>query len=249
MLVICYGIAKSGSTLAFELVRGALTEAGHSQKKVRSEAIKPHARGNHIASLDRDALQDTMAAIGEDRIVAAKTHKAMPEALFPWLEEMQAARKLQVFASYRDPRDICLSLVDHGVKSRDAGRPGFARIHALDDAADVVERAISKFRTWAALKGTQRLYFDTVAFAPDEAIAAIEHVLGVAADHEAVKRHAFEDAFTQKNKAARHRYEDELGEADRAALDRRFAEFIDVCRSDDQTWFDARRAEILSAAR
>jgi hypothetical protein len=249
MLVICYGIAKSGSTLAYELVKGVLADAGHSQKKVRSLAIKPKARGNHLAELSRDALLDTMAAIGDERIVAAKTHMAMPGSMFPWLEEMQQARKLQVFASYRDPRDICLSLVDHGVKSRDAGRPGFSRIHALDDAADVVERAIAKFRQWAALKGSARLSFDTVAFAPDDAIAAIEARLGVKADREAVKRHAFEDAFTQKNKARRHRYEDELDAADRARLSQRFAEFIErVCVGDDQAWFDACRAEILSDA-
>ena len=235
MLVICYGIAKSGSTLTFELVKGVLAGAGHSQEKVRCNGLKPRARGNYILSVTRETVADIVDSIGPDRIVAAKTHARFPDDMFGWLEELQSQRKIQVITSYRDPRDICLSLVDHGAKAREKDRRGFAKIHGLDEAADLVERAIPKFRKWSALQGAVRLYFDTVAFSPDEAIKAIENVLGVSCDHEAAKQYAFEDAFTQRNKARKNRYEDEMDEGDRQEMTTRFGEFIErVCLRNDE---------------
>jgi len=247
MLVICYGMAKSGSTLTFELVKGVLTGAGHSQEKVRSSGLKPRARGNYILSVTRETVTDIIDSIGPDRIVAAKTHGKFSDDMFGWLEDLQRQRKLQVITSYRDPRDICLSLVDHGDKARNNGRRGFAAIHDLGDAANLVERAVVKFRKWSALRGAVRLYFDTVAFSPDEAIATIENVLGVSCDREAAKKYAFEDAFTQRNKARRNRFEDEMDEEDRTEITARFQEFIEeACVRNDQMWFSRCRERILA---
>lgn len=248
MLVICYGMAKSGSTLAFELVRGVLESAGHGQGKVRTAAFRRRAGGNYVAELSRESLEDAFEQIGPNRIVAAKTHKPLPDEMFRWAEEMQAARKLQVVTSYRDPRDICLSLVDHGKRSRDGGRYAFAHVDDLERAQRVVTKAIGKFRQWSALEGTLRLFYETVAFSPDEAIDAIERAFGVVADHEQAKHHAFEDAFTQRNKAQnRNRYIDELNDAQKAEMLRNFGPFIaDVCGRNDQAWFDTHRAEVLA---
>jgi len=248
MLVISYGMAKSGSTLAYELVKGVLESAGYSQKKLKgAPGLKPGSRANHLASVDRRDLAALIDEIGPDRIIAAKTHKVFDDSAFSWLEEQQRLRRLQVVASYRDPRDICLSLVDHGVKSRDAGRRGFARVHALDDAAQMVQRAISKFTKWGALEGTLRLYFETVAFEPDEAVALIERTLGVKGDAEEAKRHAFEDAFTQRNKAKRSRYPDEMDQDQQARMLEMFAPFIErVCTAKDEEWYRAFRGKLLA---
>ena len=247
MLVICCGMAKSGSTLSFELVKGVLIDAGYSQAKVKSTGIKPKGHGNHIADLSREAILDMIEQIGPGKIVAAKTHKCFSEDMFGWMEELQAERKIQIVVSYRDPRDVCLSLVDHGAKAREGGRPGFSKIHDLARAADVFERAILKFRKWSSLRGSLRLYFETMAFLPDAAIDAIEKVLGVTCDHEAAKRHAFEDAFTQRNKAKKNRFEDELDEAQNKELAARFNEFIErVCRQNDERWFTAYRDQALA---
>jgi hypothetical protein len=246
MLVICCGMAKSGSTLSFELVRGVLIGAGHRQAKIRSIGIKPRARGNHIAGLSRESILDIVEAIGPDRIVGAKTHKCFSDDMFRWMEQLQAERKIQIVVSYRDPRDVCLSLLDHGAKAREDGRSGFSKVHDLSEAADVFARAIPKFRKWGSLKGSLRLHFETMAFSPDDAIDAIEDVLGVSCDHEAAKTHAFEGAFTQRNKAKRNRFEDELDETQKKELGTRFGEFIErVCQQNDDQWFTAYREQAL----
>ncbi|MBV9991197.1 MAG: hypothetical protein JOZ72_07870 [Alphaproteobacteria bacterium] len=246
MLVICYGMAKSGSTLAYELVRGVLGSAGHSQARIKSKALRKRDDGNYLATVAREALEDAMAKIGSERIVAAKTHKVFTDDMFPWIEEMQAARKLQVIASYRDPRDICLSLVDHGQRSRAKGDGSYAHVGDLERAMHLVEKAIPKFRQWGAVEGTLRMFYETVAFAPDAAIDAIEAVLGVKGDREAAKKHAFEDAFTQLNKARKNRYEDELDDAQKAMMLDAFGVFIEkVCGRNDQEWFSRHRRRVM----
>ena len=250
MLVICYGIAKSGSTLAFELVRGVLESAGHGQKKLKgAPGLKPRARGNHLETMSKEDLSALIETIGPGRIVAVKTHKTFDDSMFGWVEDLQRQRKLQAIVSYRDPRDMCLSLVDHGKDSRAAGRRGFARIHDLDDAARIIQTAIPKFAKWGSLEGTLRLYFETVAFAPDDAIDAIERTLGVTCDHEEAKRHAFEDAFTQRNKARRNRYLDEMNEDQKARMLETFRPFIErVCNGGGDEWYREFRGNILAGA-
>jgi hypothetical protein len=186
-------------------------------------------------------------SVGPDRIVAAKTHKVFTDDMFPWMEELQEQRKIQVVVSYRDPRDMCLSLVDHGARSRESGRHAFARIQNVRRAGNLVEKATQKFRKWASLKGSLRLYFDTVAFSPDDAIDAIERTFGVSCDHDNVKRHAFEDAFTQKNKAKRNRFEDEMDDKNKKILTKKFSEFIEVvCKNNDDRWFSDYREGLLA---
>lgn len=247
MLVICYGMAKSGSTLSFELVRGVLESAGFAQEKIRASGLKPRARGNYLVEITRETISEIISVIGPDHIVAVKTHQDLPQKLFGWFEELQMHRKLQVVTSYRDPRDVSLSLLDAGVRARSKGLRGFSSIHELDDAANLVEKAIKKFRKWSSLQGALRLYYDTFVNTPDDAISAIETVLGVSSDHSAVIKHAFEDAFTQKNKAKRNRFEDEMTEAVKAEMHARFELFIEkVCKDDAEDWFSSCRAEMSS---
>jgi hypothetical protein len=239
-------MAKSGSTLAFELTKGILSAAGHDQGKVKSGGLKKRRGGNYIAELTRESILDIVGAIEPGRIVAAKTHKCFEEEEFSWFEDLQKQRKIQVIASYRDPRDICLSLIDHGARSRESGQESYAQIENLKDAARLVSNAIPKFRKWASLDGALRLYYDTVAFSPDTAIDTLESVLGVSCDHEDAKKHAFEDSFTQRNKAQQKRFESEMSERDKSDMQRRFGEFIaQVCERNDQQWFSSYREQVL----
>src|SRR6185437_5652421 len=120
MLVLCYGIQKSGSTLAFELVRGVLESAGFEQPFLRNERFKgdvsiPAAARNYVEGVTQEKIVELTDIIGPDRKIAVKTHGGFRAKMFPWLEEMQARAALQIIVSWRDPRDICLSLLDAGV--------------------------------------------------------------------------------------------------------------------------------------
>jgi hypothetical protein len=231
MLVPCYGIQKSGSTLTFELVKGVLQTAGFEQTFLRNERFKagvpvPQSARNYIERITKEKIEGLIAEIGSDRRIAVKTHGAFPDEMFPWLEEMQARRELQVIVSWRDPRDICLSLLDAGERSRRIKAGAFTELQTLDAAAAYVSKRIARYRKWAALRGTLRLDYDAVAFAPDAAIDAIEKDLGVASDRVQAKQYAFEEADTRKNKALRDRHLDEMTAEQMAKLEKTFHRFL-----------------------
>jgi hypothetical protein len=255
MLVLCYGIQKSGSTLAFELVKGVLETAGFEQTFLRNERFKagtpvPKSARNYIEGITRAKIEDLMAEIGSARKIAVKTHGSAPEEMFPWLENMQARRELQIVVSWRDPRDICLSLLDAGEASRRVGAGAFGGLVTLDDAANYVRRRIGAYRKWAALRGALRLDFDIVAYDPDKAIDAIESVLGVSGDHTLAKRHAFEYADTRKNKALRDRHLSEMTDSQKAAMTAAFRQFLRQTGGPDSArWSETWRKTILARLR
>lgn len=252
MIVISYGIPKSGSTLAFELVRGMLKTAGFEQEVFHNDvrdmsAINPARARNFISGVTKEKLDEIIERTGPDRIIVFKTHSDFPDDMFGWLEAAQADRRLQVIASYRDPRDICLSLMDSGAKAREKGKKTFSGIRDLEKAAVKVKGRITEFRKWAALKGTLRLNYDTVAFETDSAIAAIESALNIKSDRERAKEYALEEAHTLKNKAKRARYLDEMDDEQKQAMQEMFGRFIArACEQNSQAWFDRYRAKLVA---
>jgi hypothetical protein len=256
MLILCYGMPKSGSTLAFEIVKGILTSAGFAQESFindvagagRLKEAGPHKR-NFIVELNKERIADVMATIGPNRRIAVKTHTNFPEELFGWFEELQARGELQIVASYRDPREICLSLMDAAEKARKNNTDAFQEIGPMRRAQRNVHRRIKQFRKWAAVKGAVRIGYDMVAFQPDEAISRLGKILALTCDHEAVKHYAFHEVPTQKNKAVQARHRDELSDEENTEMLRRFGEFIErICEQDDQSWFDDCRRKMLAVA-
>jgi hypothetical protein len=249
LLVISYGIPKSGSTLAFEMLRGVLLSVGQEQevfRNDRSSGAPREGRRNFLSEITREGIEELIAQVGPDRIVAAKTHQPLPAELFRWMEERQQAREVQVIASYRDPRDICLSLLDAGERARNRGHGAFGNVVDLEKAMANVTRRLGAFRRWAALRGTLRLRYDDVAFGPDKAIGLIENVLGVSSNRQFVHKYAFEEVHTLKNVAKPDRYVDELNDEEKQILGKTFRRFIrQVMERDSDRYFEKCRAEIL----
>jgi len=137
--------------------------------------------------------------------------------------------------------------VDAGVKARAIGMVEFSEIADMDVAVATVSEQIEKFVKWAALRKALLLYYDVVAFSPDRAIALIEETLGLRSDRERVKRYAYEEAFTEKNRAQRDRFRAELTPQQAAELRQAFGEIIsNFSEADPAPWRGQTRAAILA---
>ncbi len=208
--------------------------------------VNPGHGVNYVQPLDRRRMNRLIETIGE-RWIAVKTHAGFADPLFPYLEKLEKKGQLRVIASYRDPREICLSLIDAGVASRAVGKKEFSEVRDIDSAIPRVAEQIVKFRKWAALRNTLRLDYDTVAFDTDVAIDRIEHSLGIVGNRDRAKEHAFDNAFTQKNRAERHRARKELTPEQDAKLRTAFAAFLEnVHENDNEEWFSFQRKTILA---
>src|SRR5262245_54082063 len=106
MLILCYGIPKSGSTLAFELANGMLATVGWKPKKLPATLVSPGHSVNFLEKVDVRVIDNLLAAVPPGGYLCIKTHAKLDRKTFRHLEELQAQRKVQIIASYRDPRDI-----------------------------------------------------------------------------------------------------------------------------------------------
>lgn len=251
MLVLCYGMPKSGCTPVFELVRAMLSLAGYPQETFINEERGGDKSGsdmrNVARNLTREKIGRMLSAIGADGKVVVKTHSRMPEGQFRWLEELHENGQLCVVASYRDPRAMCLSALTSAAKRKKGISSEVIDTIELRHVAANLQRRIPHFREWGALKGALRLDYDSVALLTDDAMDRIEATLNITCDRITAKREALETSHVNKTKSRQDRYE-ELSGSQNAEMMERFGEFLhQVCNLDNQEWFDAKRPGLLRA--
>jgi hypothetical protein len=102
--------------------------------------------------------------------------------LFPDVAERLGAGDILASSVIRDPREIALSMVDHGLKSRRARRPEFAECHGPLDAIASLDEQIARFRDWSRSRNTLVFNFNEVAFETDAVVANIAKQIGTHAD-------------------------------------------------------------------
>ena len=249
MILFSYGITKSGSTLAFELAKAILSTAGYEQTRLSDDVVEPGHHINFVNGISRQRIDRLLRAVPEDQFIAIKTHSGFPPLLLPYLDELSRASKIRIHANFRDPREICLSLMDAGVQARQRKRQAFSEIETLDQAVENVSRQINVFMRWACVRGVLRLAYNRTAFEMDAAIDDIAAHLGVTPDRDEVRRIVNEVAFTQKNKAVKNRYKSELTPEQDQKLQAEFRLFLNnLCRQQNPDFLARRRAALLARA-
>jgi hypothetical protein len=244
MLVLSYGITKSGSTLAFELCKVVLEQSGFEQRRLPDAVTVPGRRINFLEFATIDNLERLMVEIGPEEIIAVKTHDSLRPTERQFLQEASVSNRVRIQVNYRDPREIALSLVDAGAKARAKGEKSFSEYFAVEDTVKDVSNQLKQCRLWGSLAGALRLFYNDVAFNTPDAIAHICDHLGISpldesAVAEVVTR--VSKTFTQKNRAAKDRYKDltirqsefliEAIKGSRPFINR-------VCMRRDMSWFE-----------
>ncbi|MDW8397768.1 MAG: sulfotransferase domain-containing protein [Acetobacteraceae bacterium] len=217
-LYLSYGVTKTGSTLAFELVRAILEQAGADQSRLPDGAVTPGHNINFFAGAVSDQIPAALeAAASRGGLVAIKTH-GRPES-----GARSAARRGRLIGHvvFRDPRDIVLSMLDAGARAREAQLRAFSEIVTLDDALRALERQVSQMQAWLEIPGMMPLLYDRFAFDLPRSVRQLARQLGIEADADAVIAQV-EKRFTQKNKAVPSRHEQEMDPADQRRVLERF---------------------------
>lgn len=218
MIVLCYGMTKSGSTLAFELCKAVLAAHGHVQRQLSDAVVVREGHGgNFMVRPTPEKLQRTLLELAPGEIIAIKLHARLTTETRTYLASPVARDSCRVQVSYRDPRDIALSLLDAGQHIREhypEFNRGFARFHTLRESAEGAAVQMEVCKIWAGLPGALHLHYEDTAFAPEPVIARMCEQLGLAqfdaVTLAAVRNTAFAEAQAQKNKAMSHRHQDDL---------------------------------------
>ncbi len=224
LLYFSYGMTKTGSTLAFQLVRSALDLCGFPQDRVPLDVVNPVLRRNfvnHISPRQLGELKDEAKKRGYP--IALKTHMRPDDCV---VEAIQSGEAI-AHACYRDPRDMALSMLDHGAQSRESGGEEFAEITSLEQAFANIRSQHDSLTAWLRLPNVMPLYFGDIAFNTADTARRILVQLKLKLDPHVLAEVVQTQRFTQKNKAVPRRYPEEMDADLSATIAKEFAPLID----------------------
>ena len=217
-------MTRSGSTLCFEYVRAALGLYRMPQTKLCLENLR-NRNDNYIPTSDLKGsfLYDIQLASG-DKPVAIKTHGRASEDLLEYIR----INDCPVTVSVRDPRDILISLIEVGEKSRKEGHKDFSPICSFEDALSVLEGQVSQLESWRPLLVEGRAFlvvYEDLIKDPGDLLAYVGNALGKDPASAQGAKEIVDRAFTQFNKGVPGRgisllAGDERDRVDRLLLDR-----------------------------
>jgi len=233
MIIISYGITKSGSTLAFEMAKAALELAGHPQDLLADDLVPGYDINVVMAWSDEALLRLIDAA--EGRRVAIKTHGALWGVNLDLVREKIASGDVKVHVVYRDPREMLISMLDHGVRARAGTDVAFRDTWTLDDAIRRLGVQIYWFTHWASLPAL-RLRYQDFAFDPTFGPRAIADDIGVDVDPARIWE-IMNTRFTQKNEAVPDRYKTDLWPDELERIEKAFPLFLELVQGNDLGWF------------
>ena len=201
--VFSYGMTKCGSTLAFELARSALELSGFPQPHLPEAATGHTRRINFAAHLDDGHITNLTEAIRDvGHPVVIKTHTRPDPCVIDMINRSDAI----VQASYRDPRDMALSMLDHGRRSRATGKRPFAELETLSDTIPNIASQIDSLTQWLYRPNCLPLYYQDFAFRSLPAVRRILWQLQLDVPPAPILRYVLERRFTQFNLGLRNRH-------------------------------------------
>ncbi len=224
LLYFSYGMTKTGSTLAFQLVRSALDLCGFPQDRVPLDVVNPVLKRNFVNHISPRQLEDLkQEAKNRGYPIALKTHMRPDPCV---VEAIQSGVAI-AHACYRDPRDMALSMLDHGRKSRETGQPEFTEIRTLDQAFENIRSQHDSLTAWLRLPGILPLYYEDIAFDTAQTARRILRQLGLKIDPDVLAEVVLTQRFTQKNKGKRLRYPEEMDPAIAAGIAAEFSPLLE----------------------
>lgn len=220
--VFSYGMTKCGSTLAFELARTALELSGYPQPVLPATATGNSRRINFAGHLDQSNianLNDTIRDIGHPVVI--KTHTRPDPCVIDMIDRGEAI----VQATYRDPREMALSMIDHGNRSRDTGKLAFAEIANLDDALENITSQIDSLTQWLYRPNCLPIYYEDVAFRTIPTMRRILDQLQLDTSPGPIVRYVLRKRFIQLNKGIKKRFREEMQLKDQQRFQQEFRPF------------------------
>lgn len=234
MIVLSASMKKAGSGWYFNLTNDLIVAAGGSDVRALRERYRLHPalQGGNCQVNRSQPLAAARVLLphvrGETFVV--KTHGR------PWWA-VRAGLAAGVFRAtyiYRDPRDVVLSILDHGRKLREAGPSAnaAAALGTVEQAASYVERLVEVWEEWAACGAALPVRYEDLVAEPQaeaERLAGFLHLdLSAAAIGRVVERYrgGGQTAADRRNlhvgRGGVRRFETEMGPRDRALCERRF---------------------------
>lgn len=218
MIYICYGITKSASTFLYQMTEEVFRAAGRPVVRLGKPFRGADSVENYFNFIDHELLGEIERHTGGADIVL-KTH-GPPRGD---VAAMVARGDVMASASIRDPREIALSMLDHGARSRRWHNKAFSEFVTVQDTLNSLDIQLGCFRDWATAEPVKVFTYNEICYDSAAVVAAIAHQIGTTVDVDRVMR-KFRDkgVIGQFSKGKALRYS-EMDAADQAIFRERYA--------------------------
>ncbi len=199
MIVVSASMPKSGSAWLYNMTQDLLLVAGNRRaQQLREErGLGPWLRGPNcsVVNLRDSTLRKLAEAVGDTQTIAVKTHRAPTAAL----RRRLAAGEVRATYVYRDPRDVVVSLLDHGRRLRSEGRAkriwgigpyrSYAKLRTVRQALLYMRlKVIPIWRAWVGTPGVLLVRYEDLKGRTDAELRRVAEYLGVDLAQEQISR-------------------------------------------------------------
>ena len=221
-IIICFGIPKSASSFSWQLVKRIAILGG---KDVAT--LTRHSKGSDAPEDAIDPVSGAKLALVQEEIgtrtAVIKTHGAATKEAIDLVKQGQS----KVFVSYRDLREVALSLIDHGVRSKAAGHNVFAEFLTPRNFIETLKDSVKRMQSWVDNCDPLLLPYNWVSFDTRDTIEAIARKLEVDVSVDGVLE-TFSDrknSIIHFNKGVRDKFKSDMDEETGAVFLRTFEEY------------------------
>lgn len=188
MFIISAGMPKSGSGYVYNLLNEMLIASGCADaRKIKQDFhLENIMRGhnNNIGRLAWNKLMKLWLISVKTGPFCVKTHAA-PE---PWIQQVIKSGMIQMMYIYRDPRDVVLSVMDHGRKLLGEGKKHtFAQMADFDSAFSRLPNWFNIWSIYHELPGTINVKYEGLLQEPLKALRNIADFFKLRVDEQRLK--------------------------------------------------------------
>ncbi len=237
MLIISAGIQKSGSGYFYNIINALLVESG---KGVDARSLKEDKNldtimqwhNNNIGKLTFLKLIRLWIISIKHGTFVVKTHEG-PNKSAGLLNTLGFVR---IVYSYRDPRDVLLSVIDHGNKILDQGdNHTFAKILDFDKAIDSIHGWLRIWKCYNDMTGALTIKYEDMMEDTTAGIKILEEFLDISIDSKQRKNILWKFSKDNSNgyrkgmhfnKAIPFRYKTEMSKEEKDKCSDSFREYI-----------------------
>ncbi|MEW2973760.1 hypothetical protein AB1A96_17740 [Pseudomonas juntendi] len=218
-----YGMTKSASTFMYQLTEKVFEVANIEPLKLPPEIKGNDSAENYIEPLTDEKINNILNWMPENGAVVIKTHGA-PCSL---AQSLISSGKAFASATLRDPRDISLSMIDHGRRSMMLGIKDFANIKEPSDAIPDIIVQIDRLNSWANQASCLVAPYETLRSSPDHIAKELCKQLKIKENHlEATAAFSDKSKIIQFNSGKENRHKTEMSVEDSQKFLTEFQEFI-----------------------
>lgn len=161
-------MAKSASSFATQITLG-LVRSYCSKNNASMRDLRNYFETDNPLFLNDDADLDSLIelilkdiGLSNNIIVVIKLHRACT----PYVASLIESKQVLALSTYRDPRDIALSILDASRIDEEKNKKRFTKYKTIADTVEMVDYQIASFKTWAVVKNIELISFDNISKDP-----------------------------------------------------------------------------------